>query len=182
MQAATALSRAAPLPGPLPDLKLQNGHLDALRMLWVQVWPCRPSDPRDNIAQSAACQSPACCASSLFPTPYNTTCTHCRIGWLQTRALELPVGLQRPQRVGRPLEQVLCMCAAGAGRVCALLWAVEQPGGAGACHEQRLQRAVPLRGSFPDGRRCPSPALRACNIRCRRCQQRSAWCKDEAGH
>ena len=37
MQAATALSRAVPLPGPLPDLKLQNGHLDALRMLWVQV-------------------------------------------------------------------------------------------------------------------------------------------------
>ncbi len=39
MQAATALSRAAPLPGPLPDLKLQNGNLDALRMLWVQVRP-----------------------------------------------------------------------------------------------------------------------------------------------
>lgn len=38
MQAATALSRAVPLPGPLPDLKLQSGHLDALRMLWVQVW------------------------------------------------------------------------------------------------------------------------------------------------
>jgi len=37
MQAATALSRAAPLPGPLTDLKFQNGHLDALRMLWVQV-------------------------------------------------------------------------------------------------------------------------------------------------
>ena len=38
MQAATALSRAVPLPGPLPDLKFQNGQVDALRMLWVQVW------------------------------------------------------------------------------------------------------------------------------------------------
>ena len=37
VQAATALSRAAPLPGPLTDLKLHNGYLDALRMLWVQA-------------------------------------------------------------------------------------------------------------------------------------------------
>ena len=35
--AATALSKAAPLPGPLADLRLQNGDMDALRMLWAQV-------------------------------------------------------------------------------------------------------------------------------------------------
>lgn len=49
MQAATALSRAAPLPEPLPDLKLQNGNLDALRMLWVQVRPTHFCDERTKI-------------------------------------------------------------------------------------------------------------------------------------
>lgn len=29
---------AAPLPGPLADLRLPGGHVDALRTLWVQVW------------------------------------------------------------------------------------------------------------------------------------------------
>ena len=37
VHAATALSQAAPLPGPLADLRLQNGDMDALRMLWAQV-------------------------------------------------------------------------------------------------------------------------------------------------
>ena len=37
VHAATALSQAAPLPGPLADLRLQNGEMDALRMLWAQV-------------------------------------------------------------------------------------------------------------------------------------------------
>ena len=40
VHAATALSQAAPLPGPLADLRLQNGDMDALRMLWAQVLPC----------------------------------------------------------------------------------------------------------------------------------------------
>ncbi len=37
MAAATGLARAAPLPGPLTDLRLPSGHTDALRALWVQV-------------------------------------------------------------------------------------------------------------------------------------------------
>ena len=37
MHAATALSPAAPLPGPLADARLPNGDMDALRMLWAQV-------------------------------------------------------------------------------------------------------------------------------------------------
>ena len=37
LAAATVLTRAAPLPGPLTDLRLPSGHTDALRALWVQV-------------------------------------------------------------------------------------------------------------------------------------------------
>lgn len=40
IHAATALTQAAPLPGPLADLRLQNGDMDALRMLWAQVFAC----------------------------------------------------------------------------------------------------------------------------------------------
>ena len=35
--AATGLTRAAPLPGPLTNLRLPSGHTDALCALWVQV-------------------------------------------------------------------------------------------------------------------------------------------------
>ena len=38
---AQGLARAAALPGPLTDLRLPGGHVDALRMLWVQVRLCR---------------------------------------------------------------------------------------------------------------------------------------------
>ena len=38
--AVTVLTRAAPLPGPLTDLRLPSGHTDALRALWVQVCAC----------------------------------------------------------------------------------------------------------------------------------------------
>lgn len=34
---AQGLARAPALPGPLTDLRLPGGHVDALRMLWVQV-------------------------------------------------------------------------------------------------------------------------------------------------
>ncbi len=36
---AQGLARAPALPGPLTDLRLPGGHVDALRMLWVQVSP-----------------------------------------------------------------------------------------------------------------------------------------------
>ncbi len=40
--AATILARAAPMPGPLTDLRLPSGHTDALRALWVQVCDTSP--------------------------------------------------------------------------------------------------------------------------------------------
>ena len=56
VHAATALSQAAPLPGPLADLRLQNGDIDALRMLWAQVIaPLRPETYWQLICTALCC-------------------------------------------------------------------------------------------------------------------------------